>query len=162
MPPPSAGMAFHVCCSPENHGGLEAMRELDAALGLNLRLTSEMEHVREAERFLVYLSAETWLHPDCSSVFEAHVRHARHASTRAHALTCNFAPASSRRARATTLASPGSRAARGLLSRGLAVECRVWRTCPTEKTWLTCSTCSIWGSTPHIEQIGLNRAVHAF
>lgn len=54
LPPPRK--RFHVCCSPHNHGALEVLKEMSAALNLRMEVTDNVEHVGTSVRFLIYLN----------------------------------------------------------------------------------------------------------
>ena len=60
MPAPSDGMVYHVCCSPHNDGARALMDEMCVALGLQLKVCEDGEHVMECERFVLYLTSKTW------------------------------------------------------------------------------------------------------
>jgi len=60
LPMPSAGKRYHVCHSPHNRGATTVLNELQDTLGLHVEVTGRLEEVEQSERFVLYLTKETW------------------------------------------------------------------------------------------------------
>ena len=62
LPRPRHGKSYHVYCSDNNAGAAEMLNELRKAHGIHVMVTRKLSDVRQlkVERFLVYLTAETW------------------------------------------------------------------------------------------------------
>ena len=60
LPAPRRGRRFHLYCSREVYGSLEVAEEVQAAYRLDLRVSQELDDMRDCERMLVYLHKGTW------------------------------------------------------------------------------------------------------
>jgi len=82
LPMPSAVNRYHLCHSPHNRGVAAMVDELRCALSLQVEVTERLEEVGESERFLLYLTTETWTQSAESEALARDVERAMDAGTR--------------------------------------------------------------------------------